>query len=41
MLCSTGSAASLAGKTVCVDPGHGGTAATDSYRIGPGGEREE
>jgi N-acetylmuramoyl-L-alanine amidase len=41
MLCSTGSATSLAGKTVCLDPGHGGTAATDSYRVGPGGEREE
>ncbi len=41
MLCSTGSASSLAGKTVCLDPGHGGTAATDSYRVGPGGEREE
>jgi len=26
---------------VCIDPGHGGTAATDSYRVGPGGEREE
>jgi len=24
-----------------VDPGHGGTAATDSYRVGPTGEREE
>jgi len=31
----------LAGRVVCVDPGHGGTAATDSYRVGPGGEREE
>ncbi len=41
MLCSTGSAASVAGKTVCLDPGHGGTTATDSYRIGLGGEREE
>ena len=41
MLCSSGSAASLAGKTVCLDPGHGGTAATDSYRVGLGGEREE
>jgi N-acetylmuramoyl-L-alanine amidase len=26
---------------VCIDPGHGGTAASDSYRVGPGGEREE
>jgi N-acetylmuramoyl-L-alanine amidase len=31
----------LAGRVVCVDPGHGGTAATDSYRVGPSGEREE
>lgn len=31
----------LAGRVVCIDPGHGGTAATDSYRVGPGGEREE
>ncbi len=31
----------LAGRIVCVDAGHGGTAATDSYRVGPGGEREE
>lgn len=31
----------LAGKVICLDPGHGGTAATDSYRQGPTGEREE
>ena len=31
----------LAGRVICVDPGHGGTAATDSYRVGSGGEREE
>jgi N-acetylmuramoyl-L-alanine amidase len=31
----------LAGRVVCVDAGHGGTAATDSYRVGPAGEREE
>lgn len=31
----------LKGKTICIDPGHGGTASTDSYRVGPGGEREE
>jgi N-acetylmuramoyl-L-alanine amidase len=31
----------LAGRVVCIDPGHGGTAATDTYRVGPGGEREE
>ncbi len=32
---------SLAGKVICLDPGHGGTAATDAFRVGPGGEREE
>lgn len=32
---------SLAGKIIVIDPGHGGTAATDSYRQGPTGEREE
>jgi len=31
----------LEGKTICLDPGHGGTAATDHYRVGPSGEREE
>jgi N-acetylmuramoyl-L-alanine amidase len=31
----------LSGKIICIDPGHGGTAATDSYRKGPTGEREE
>ncbi|WP_439484039.1 N-acetylmuramoyl-L-alanine amidase [Cyclobacterium plantarum] len=31
----------LKGKTILLDPGHGGTAATDSYRVGPSGEREE
>ncbi len=31
----------LAGKVVCLDPGHGGTAASDTYRVGPTGEREE
>lgn len=29
------------GKTICIDPGHGGTAETDHYRVGPTGEREE
>ena len=29
------------GKVIVIDPGHGGTAATDSYRVGPDGEREE
>lgn len=32
---------SLKGKIICVDAGHGGTALTDSYRVGPSGEREE
>lgn len=32
---------SLTGKIICLDPGHGGTAETDSYRVGPSGEREE
>jgi len=31
----------LRGFTVVVDPGHGGTALTDSFRVGPTGEREE
>lgn len=31
----------LRGRTIVVDPGHGGTAASDSYRVGPTGEREE
>ncbi len=31
----------LAGRVICVDAGHGGTRATDDYRVGPGGEREE
>lgn len=31
----------LEGKLIVIDPGHGGTAATDSYRQGPTGEREE
>lgn len=31
----------LAGKVICVDAGHGGTSETDSYRVGPSGEREE
>jgi dipeptidyl aminopeptidase/acylaminoacyl peptidase len=32
---------SITGKIICIDPGHGGTASTDSYRAGPTGEREE
>jgi N-acetylmuramoyl-L-alanine amidase len=31
----------LEGKIIVIDPGHGGSAATDSYRQGPTGEREE
>jgi N-acetylmuramoyl-L-alanine amidase len=31
----------LAGRVICIDAGHGGTAETDSFRVGPGGEREE
>jgi N-acetylmuramoyl-L-alanine amidase len=31
----------LSGKVICVDPGHGGTALTDHYRVGLAGEREE
>jgi len=31
----------LRNKVICVDPGHGGTAATDHYRQGLNGEREE
>jgi len=32
---------SLNGKIICIDAGHGGTSATDQYRKGPTGEREE
>lgn len=31
----------LKGKRICIDPGHGGTSATDHYRVGKNGEREE
>lgn len=31
----------LNGKVICIDAGHGGTAQTDNYRVGPTGEREE
>lgn len=31
----------LKDKIICIDPGHGGTAETDNYRVGPTGEREE
>ncbi len=36
-----GKRSALAGKVICLDPGHGGTALSDSYRVGPSGEREE
>ena len=39
LLASDGS--SVKGKIICIDPGHGGTAATDHYRVGKSGEREE
>lgn len=32
---------SLTGRIICIDAGHGGTAQTDSFRVGPSGEREE
>ncbi|OQY03094.1 MAG: hypothetical protein B6I20_05810 [Bacteroidetes bacterium 4572_117] len=31
----------LKNKVICVDPGHGATAAVDSFRVGVNGEREE
>ncbi len=31
----------LKDKVICIDPGHGGTAATDNFRVGIDGEREE
>lgn len=31
----------LLGRVICIDPGHGGTADTDHYRVGIAGEREE
>jgi N-acetylmuramoyl-L-alanine amidase len=31
----------LEGKIIFLDPGHGGTAETDDFRVGPAGEREE
>lgn len=34
-------AGDLRGFVIVVDPGHGGTAETDTFRVGPGGEREE
>ncbi len=39
--CSNKTDNSLKGKVICIDPGHGGTAETDSFRVGPTGEREE
>ncbi|MEX1193219.1 MAG: N-acetylmuramoyl-L-alanine amidase [Brumimicrobium sp.] len=40
-LSDTFSQNSLINKTIVIDPGHGGTASFDSYRVGPTGEREE
>lgn len=40
-VCQKNETSSLRGKIICIDPGHGGTALTDSYRVGPSGEREE
>jgi len=31
----------LKNKVICIDPGHGGTAGIDSFRVGKNGEREE
>jgi N-acetylmuramoyl-L-alanine amidase len=31
----------LEGRVIFLDPGHGGTAETDDFRVGPTGEREE
>jgi len=31
----------LFGKVICLDPGHGGTAQSDRFRVGRAGEREE
>ncbi|MEN8118785.1 MAG: N-acetylmuramoyl-L-alanine amidase [Bacteroidota bacterium] len=31
----------LKNKVICLDPGHGGTAGIDSFRVGKNGEREE
>jgi N-acetylmuramoyl-L-alanine amidase len=44
VLCTTISAqvpSPVSGKKICIDPGHGGTAATDTFRVGLQGEREE
>lgn len=38
---ATRTSRALTGKVICLDPGHGGTAETDGYRVGPMGEREE
>jgi N-acetylmuramoyl-L-alanine amidase len=32
---------SVSGKKICIDPGHGGTSTTDTFRVGLLGEREE
>src|SRR5690554_50062 len=37
----TTTASKVEDKVICIDPGHGGTAESDNYRVGPTGEREE
>jgi len=39
--CKDESEAFLTDKVICIDPGHGGTALTDTFRVGPSGERED
>ncbi len=39
--CSHSGNNNLSDKIICLDPGHGGTAGFDSFRVGPTGEREE
>ncbi len=39
--CSDSTKYSLKDKRICIDPGHGGTTKTDSFRVGFAGEREE
>lgn len=39
--CTSKNVNPLNNKIICIDPGHGGTAETDSFRVGPSGEREE
>ena len=41
MTTATEDSSVFADKIICLDAGHGGTADTDAYRVGPSGEREE